>query len=270
LPKPGNANWALKAAAWPPLQSSISCSSRPFYTAKKGSSSTDTKPRHTTSAPSQTSTKDLSKTRIWPFTSRMGRPPPPFRTTSSCPPAFYNCQRAQRTAATAQPRMISIANRLCGLTRSPSRTLHPPFRHTSRRLTSLCREQTIAVMHQLHSCHLPNSNQTTSSTTTAPAHKPPPQIILQIQLPTAPAPCIYPRCGFGQTPAGQADLPRRSGRRRPAPRLSTIVNVRREPQPAPSPKGSRLQTLYVVKPARPAGRFSRRSSDFAAVDLTSP
>ena len=42
----------------------------------------------------------------------------------------------------------------------------PPFRHTSRRLTSLRREQTIAVMHQLHSCHLPNRRQPTSCTTT--------------------------------------------------------------------------------------------------------
>ena len=51
------------------------------------------------------------------------------------------------------------------------------------------------------------------------------------QLTAKPAPRIDPRRGFGLSPAGWADLPRRSGRRPPAHRLSTIVNMRRKPQP---------------------------------------
>jgi hypothetical protein len=90
------------------------------------------------------------------------------------------------------------------------------------------------------------------------------------QLPAKPAPRIDPRRGFGLSPAGWADVPRRSGRRPPAHRLSTIVNVRREPQPAPSPKESRLQTFYVVKPVRPAGRSPAVPAYFAPADLTSP
>ncbi|MDO9087948.1 MAG: hypothetical protein Q7U53_17205 [Anaerolineaceae bacterium] len=47
------------------------------------------------------------------------------------------------------------------------------------------------------------------------------------QLPAKPVPRLYARSGFGQTPAGWTDVPRRSGRRPPAHRLSTLANVRR-------------------------------------------
>ncbi|MDO9087958.1 MAG: hypothetical protein Q7U53_17260 [Anaerolineaceae bacterium] len=99
-------------------------------------------------------------------------------------------------------------------------------------------------MHQHHSCHLPNSNKTTSSTTTALAHTPPPQIILQIQLPATPAPCIYPRCGFGQTPAGRGGVLRRSGRRPPPRRLSPFANKTKDARQHTFP-------LPVSNPSKP-------------------
>ena len=89
-PKPGNANWALAAAGWPPLHSSTP----PVFTASLLLSKSRII-RHR--APSHTGTLDRSNTCLRSLTSRMGRPPPPFRTTSPCPPAFDTCKRAQRT-----------------------------------------------------------------------------------------------------------------------------------------------------------------------------
>jgi hypothetical protein len=97
LPKPGNANWALAAAGCPPLHSSTP----PVFTASLlHSKSRITQHR----APSHTGTLDRSNTCLRSHTSRMGRPPPPFRTTSPCPPAFDTFKRAQRTRCHIQSR----------------------------------------------------------------------------------------------------------------------------------------------------------------------
>ena len=97
LPKPGNANWALAAAGWPPLHSSTP----PVFTASLLHSKSRIIQHR---APSHTGTLDRSNTCLRSLTSRMGRPPPPFRTTSPCPPAFYPCKRAQRNRHHIQSR----------------------------------------------------------------------------------------------------------------------------------------------------------------------
>ncbi len=146
LPKPGNANWTLAAAGWPPLHSSTP----PVFTASLLHSKSRISQHR---AHSQTSTLDRSLPCLRSIASRMGRPPPPFRTTSPCPPAFDTCKRAQRTHRHIQSQI--------DLDCKPSIWFNPFARLTAdvcrngirpRQPTSLRREQTIAVKHQFD-CH---------------------------------------------------------------------------------------------------------------------
>ena len=60
---------------------------------------------HPAPSPSHAGTLDRSNTCLRSHNSRMGRPPPPVRTTSPCPPAFDTCKRAQRNRSHIQSRI---------------------------------------------------------------------------------------------------------------------------------------------------------------------
>ena len=170
LPEPWQRKLGTKRCSLATAAVLQSGSSRLFYTAKKGTSNTDSTPRHitpaTSSQPNQHpgSIQDADLVYHQPD----GQTSPAVPDDVALPTGFLQlstCAENRRQHPTQKD-----------LDCKPSMWLNPfaqpdappPFRHTSRRLTSLRREQTIAVMHQLHSCHLPNRRHTVDSLHPAP------------------------------------------------------------------------------------------------------